>query len=236
MKYIAYYRRSKKQYASTLGIESQQAAVRHHVERHKGELLNEYTEIESGTAKKREKRTVILDAILECKEKGATLIIAKLDRLARDIGFISDLINSKVQFLALDIPNANNLTIHILAAVAENEARTISERIKAALEVKKKRGEPLGIKAHKDPQKTIEKGFGVSSIQKARQVLTDKANSNPNNRRAIGYARTLRDTGMLFEDIVRKMNKEGFRSSQGKKVRVLTVRRWIERGDLCDAT
>ncbi|HEY2228892.1 MAG TPA: recombinase family protein, partial [Xanthobacteraceae bacterium] len=91
--------------------------------------VTEITEIESG---KRADRPKLAEAIKLCRVHGARLIIAKLDRLARNVAFISTLMESGVDFEAVDFPQANRFTVHILAAVAEYEARLMSERIKAA--------------------------------------------------------------------------------------------------------
>ena len=142
-KFIAYYRVSTaKQGASGLGLEAQRALVDRHLASVEGaELVYEFTEIESGRKAKRPQ----LDAALwQCKRHNATLIIAKLDRLARNVHFISGLMESGVEFVACDNPQANRLVLHILAAVAEDEARAISQRTKAALAAAKARGVKLG--------------------------------------------------------------------------------------------
>lgn len=105
-------------------------------------IVEEFTEIESGRFHKN--RPLLLKAIALCKRRKATLVIAKLDRLARNVHFISGLMESKVEFVAVDYPSATPLTIHILAAVAEDERKRISARIKAALAVLKARGVKLG--------------------------------------------------------------------------------------------
>jgi DNA invertase Pin-like site-specific DNA recombinase len=104
-------------------------------------LLGEFTEVESG---RRADRPELAKALSACRRMGATLVIAKLDRLARNVAFISNLMESGVEFTAVDFPNANRLTIHILAAVAEHEREMISQRTKAALAVAKGRGKVLG--------------------------------------------------------------------------------------------
>ena len=122
-KFIAYYRVStQRQGASGLGLEAQKASVIHFVNGH-GELTGDFTEIETG---KRSDRPELLKAIAQAKRSGATLVIAKLDRLARNVAFISSLMDSGVDFVACDNPHANRLTIHILAAVAEDEARALA--------------------------------------------------------------------------------------------------------------
>jgi len=106
-----------------------------------GELIESFTEVESGRKNDRPQLAAALDA---CRRHKATLVIAKLDRLARNVYFISGLMESGVEFVAVDMPQANRLTIHILAAVAEHEREMISQRTKVALKAAKSRGIKLG--------------------------------------------------------------------------------------------
>ena len=139
---IAYYRVStRKQEKSGLGLEAQQAAVVEFSLRQGANLLTTYTEVETG---KRADRPELAKAVAQARRAGATLVVAKLDRLARNVAFTSALMESGVDFVACDNPHANRLTIHILAAVAEDEARRISQRTKDALAAAKRRGIPLG--------------------------------------------------------------------------------------------
>ena len=141
-KYVAYYRVSTaKQGKSGLGLEAQQEAVRSYLNGGRWKMVAEAIEIESG---KRNDRPKLAEALALCRVHGATLVIAKLDRLARNVNFISNLMESTVEFTAVDFPQANRLTIHILAAVAEHEAAMISARTKAALGAAKARGVVLG--------------------------------------------------------------------------------------------
>ncbi|MGO8865799.1 MAG: recombinase family protein [Alphaproteobacteria bacterium] len=142
MRAIAYYRVStERQGASGLGLQAQRKAVADYLASVGATLLEEYTEIESG---KRSDRPEIAKALAACRKAKATLVIAKLDRLARNVAFISRLMEAKVDFLAVDFPQANRLTIHILAAVAEHEREMISQRTKAALAAARARGVKLG--------------------------------------------------------------------------------------------
>ncbi|MFO0887515.1 MAG: recombinase family protein [Isosphaeraceae bacterium] len=128
---IAYYRVSTaKQGESGLGLLAQREAVERYLQTYGGLLLREYQEIESG---KKADRPQLARALADARHSRAKLVIAKFDRLARNVHFLSGLIESGVDFVACDNPHANRLTIHILAAVAEDEARRISERTKAAL-------------------------------------------------------------------------------------------------------
>jgi DNA invertase Pin-like site-specific DNA recombinase len=140
--FVCYYRVStERQGRSGLGLEAQQKAVRDHLNGGNWKVVGEFTEVESG---KRADRPQLAAALAACRLQGAKLIIAKLDRLARNVAFISNLMEAGVDFVAVDFPQANRLTVHILAAVAEHEAKMISERTKAALAAAKARGVKLG--------------------------------------------------------------------------------------------
>jgi DNA invertase Pin-like site-specific DNA recombinase len=139
-RFVAYYRVSTaRQGRSGLGLEAQRVAVQEHLGG--GRLLQDFTEIESG---KRSDRPQLLRALAACRLHRATLVIAKLDRLARNVAFISNLMEAGVDFIAADMPQANRLTVHVLAAIAEHEAAAISQRTKVALARAKARGTRLG--------------------------------------------------------------------------------------------
>jgi DNA invertase Pin-like site-specific DNA recombinase len=141
-RFVAYYRVSTdKQGRSGLGLEAQREAVQCYLNGGSWTLAAEVTEVESG---KRNDRPELDRALGLCRLYGATLVVAKLDRLARNVAFISKLMESGVDFVAVDFPQANRLTVHILAAVAEHEAAMISARTKAALDAAKARGVKLG--------------------------------------------------------------------------------------------
>jgi DNA invertase Pin-like site-specific DNA recombinase len=140
--FVAYYRVSTaKQGASGLGLEAQQASVRDYLNGGNWKLLAEVIEVESG---KRSDRPKLEEAMRLCRLHGATLIIAKLDRLSRDAHFLLGLQKAGVEFIAVDMPSANKLTVGIMALVAEDEAKRISDRTKAALAAAKARGVKLG--------------------------------------------------------------------------------------------
>ncbi len=142
-KYVGYYRVStQEQGKSGLGLDSQKNMVNNFISSNDGILIECFTEIETGTSKR--KRTEIYKAIEFAKSNKAILVIAKIDRLARNVHFISSLIETGVEFVACDLPQATNFTIHLYAALAEMEAKMISERTKAALGQKKIQGFKLG--------------------------------------------------------------------------------------------
>jgi DNA invertase Pin-like site-specific DNA recombinase len=143
-KFVSYIRVSTQaQGQSGLGLEAQQAAVLTHVRQAAGELVASFREVESGTRTDR-KRPILRQALEHAKRERATLVIAKLDRLGRNVAFLSALMEGGVDFVACDVPGASRLTLHVLAAVAEAEARAISERTRAALGAAKARGMVLG--------------------------------------------------------------------------------------------
>jgi DNA invertase Pin-like site-specific DNA recombinase len=142
--YVAYARVStKKQGKSGLGLDAQRESVAVYLASVHGKLIAEFVEVEHGT-RKGNHRPQLAAALAQCRVHGATLIIAKLDRLARNVAFTSNLMESSVEFVACDNPEANRLTIHIMAAMAEHEASMISERTKLALAAAKRKGVVLG--------------------------------------------------------------------------------------------
>jgi DNA invertase Pin-like site-specific DNA recombinase len=141
-KFVVYYRVStQKRGRSGLGLEAQREAVLNYLNGGNWSTAAEFTEVESG---KRSDRPEFAKALAACRLHRATLVIAKLDRLARKVHFVSNLMESGVEFVAADNPHANKLTIHILVAMAEHEAEMISDRTKKALAAAKKRGTVLG--------------------------------------------------------------------------------------------
>jgi len=141
-KFISYLRVSTaRQGRSGLGLEAQRQAVKDYLDGGRWRLLGERVEIESG---KDGDRPQLAAALHQAKVTGATLIVAKLDRLSRDLAFLANLQKSGVRFLAADMPEANELTIHVMAALAQHERRMISDRTRQALAAAKRRGVKLG--------------------------------------------------------------------------------------------
>lgn len=163
--FIAYYRVSTdKQGQSGLGLDAQRQAVQTFLAG-RGDLVQEFTEVEST----RRERPELQAALSACRRQKAVLVIARLDRLARNVAFISNLMESRVDFVAVDMPEANRLTIHILAAVAEHEREMISKRTRAALQAAKRRGVKLGSPA---PQKAAVSGHAAIQERKRRFYAT----------------------------------------------------------------
>ena len=176
-RYVAYFRVStEKQGVSGLGLEAQQQAVRTYLNGGKWQLIAELTEVESG---KRADRPKLAEALRLCRTRKATLIIAKLDRLARNLNFISNLMESGVEFCAVDFPQANRLTVHILSAVAEHEALMISARTKAALQAAKARGVVLGGDRAGIIASQAEKGSAASAVVRRARAAKHAADIMP---------------------------------------------------------
>lgn len=212
-KFIAYYRVSTdRQGRSGLGMEAQQQAVCDFLAG-RGELIESFTEIESGRKNDRPQLSAALSA---CRYHKAALVIAKLDRLARNVYFISGLMESGVEFVAVDMPEANRLTIHILAAVAEHEREMISQRTKVALKAAKARGVKLG---SPEPKK--------GAIIRA-QVLRDKADRFAAN--TLPIIKELQSQGITsYEGLARALNARGIQTANKRKWYSTTVKNLLNR-------
>lgn len=214
MKYVAYYRVStKKQGVSGLGLEAQKEAVHRYIS--PDQIDKEFLEVETGTNKK--KRPILLEALELCKKNNATLLIAKLDRLARNVAFVSSLMDSKVKFKAVDFPEANELTIHILSAIAQHEAKIISSRIVDALAVKKRKGEVMG----------TPNNLTYNDRLKGIEVIKQNAINNENNSKALAYVQKAIQTKYTLQSIANELNRSQFKTSKGKSFTPMQVSRLI---------
>jgi DNA invertase Pin-like site-specific DNA recombinase len=203
--FIAYYRVSTdKQGAAGLGMDAQREAVERFIGQ-RGEIVAEYVEVESGRKANRPKLKAALD---ECQSRRATLVIAKLDRLARNVHFISGLMESKVDFLAVDMPEANRLTIHVLAAVAEHEREMISQRTKAALAQAKARGTTLG---NPRAAEAAALGRAARTIEKPPPKVLQLMEAK-------------RAEGASLREIARELNQLGIKTPRGSQWYACTVR------------
>ncbi|WP_207431340.1 recombinase family protein [Sabulibacter ruber] len=217
MNYVAYYRVStKRQSHSGLGLESQRETVTRFLKT--GDvLLKEFVEVESG---KRNDRPMLGAAIAYAKQRQAQLLIAKLDRLSRNAGFIFTLRDSHVDFVAVDMPDANTLTIGIFAVLAQHERELISSRTKAALEQKKKQGFTLGTPRNLDE----------FARKKGLQIRKENAVTHKANRQAIELIQMYRERSMTYQAIAERLNEHGFTTRRGKKFFPITVQRLAVRG------
>lgn len=216
-KFVAYYRVSTdRQGRSGLGLDAQRSAVTGFLNGGNWSLVAEYVEVESG---KRADRPQLAAAIAACRVHGAQLVIAKLDRLARNVAFVSALMEAGVEFIAVDMPLANRLTVHVLAAVAEHEAAMISTRTKAALAEARRRGVKLG-----NP--------GNLSNADAGRVRSAQVRGAAADRRATDLAPVLRELhgqGLSLRRIAAELVARGIASPRGGAWTAAGVQRVLDR-------
>lgn len=213
-RYIAYYRVSTdKQGRSGLGLEAQRSAVVDYLNGGNWELVEEYTEVESG---KKDDRPQLAKALAACRKHKAKLVIARLDRLSRNAAFIGNMMESNVEFVAVDFPSASRLTLHILAAVADYEREAISTRTKAALAAKKAQGVKLG-----GPRLDVASVEGVKAV---------KAKANQFAANVLPIVRSIEASGITtFDGIAEALNARGVRTARGGQWYGTTVRNIVVR-------
>ena len=217
-KYVAYLRVStQKQGYSGLGLEAQQEII--HGFLHDTKPIAEFVEVESGRKKDRPQLTAALEL---CRKSNAKLIVAKLDRLARNVCFLSQLLESDVEITFCDFPSANKMMLHIVSAIAQYEAELTAARTKQALAAKKARGCTLG-----NPEHLMDKH--AEALSHSNETNRAKANSNPNNKRAVAMLRVLVEKGLTLQQMADTLNDEGFTTSRGCKFRPSTVYALIKR-------
>lgn len=213
---VAYYRVSTaKQGASGLGLEAQRAAVLAFVGARGLTLTAESTEVETGTRKRH--RPELTAALAQARLTGAVLLIAKLDRLARNVAFISALMESGVRFIAVDMPEVDNLTVHVMAAVAEREAQLISARTKAALQAARVRGTVLG------------RPENLTHAAQVKGAAVQRETARLAERPLLGYVRLLRDGGHSLRSIAARLNTEGHTTRTGKAFTAVQVSTMLRR-------
>jgi DNA invertase Pin-like site-specific DNA recombinase len=210
-RFIAYYRVSTaKQGASGLGLEAQRKAVTDYLDGGNWKLLSEHAEVESG---KRSDRPALEAAMRECKLKRATLVIAKLDRLSRDAHFLLGLEKAGVDFVAVDMPNANRLTVRLMAVIAQEEREMISARTKAALAAAKARGVKLG--GTRPGQRKLDPAEGSAALTRASDEFAE----------TVGPIITeLRGAGMSLRQIVAELDRRNIGTMRGGAWTAMTVR------------
>lgn len=225
MKYVVYYRVStRKQADSGLGLEAQRTIVRNYLKNSES-ILEEYIEVETGKSANRPELNKALDS---CKRYSATLIVAKLDRLARNLHFVTSLQNAHIDFLCCDMPTANRLTIHIISAIAENEALLISQRTKQALAEKKKQGVKLG-----NPQNN---GLTSLAIAKGCKVRQNNAYNNEQNKKAGAFVVLMRNNGSRWSEIVLQLTESGFKTRRNCEFDITAVKRLYARYNIASST
>lgn len=215
MNYVGYFRVSTKR--QNLGLDAQLKTVCDYVNSVNGTLIKTFKEKESG---KENNRIELFKAIDYCRLNKATLVIAKLDRLSRNVSFIFALRDANIPFYCCDIPHLNTLSLGVYAVIAQDEREKISERTKLALEVKKRLGYKLG-----SPVAC----FTKSMRDKAALVNSNKANVNPNNKRAYLIITSMMDKKMSLRKIAKYLNDNDFRTSKNCLFTAAAVARLIKR-------
>lgn len=212
--FIAYYRVStSRQGNSGLGLDAQKQAVEDYLNGGHWSLLKEFKEVETGKGSNAlDKRPELKEAIAFAKKHKAKLIIAKLDRLARNVAFVSALMESKVQFVCADMPEANELTLHIVAAMAQYEGKRISERTREALLAAKRRGVKLG---------------KVENLSKGNKDREQKAGEFADKLR--GTLEGFKAEGLTQRAMVQRLNQIGVMTSAGKEWKLMTLQRVLKR-------
>lgn len=224
-KFVAYFRVStQRQGQSGLGLEAQRKAVMDYLNGGRWQLVGEFVEVESG---KKDDRPKLAAAIEACRKHKATLIIAKLDRLARNVAFIANLMDSNVEFVAVDFPQANRLTLHILAAVAEHEREMISARTKAALAAAKARGKKLGwaMPARRAEQKRATRN-GIARMKAGADAFAANVLPIVQHIQAAGI-----DT---LDGIAKALNARGIKTARGGKWYPTTVKNLMARESMTE--
>lgn len=216
--YIAYLRQSTtKQERSGLGVEAQRDIINSFIK--EGVILAEYVETESGRKSDRPK---LQEALALCRKTNSILIVAKLDRLSRNVAFTSKLLESDIEIIFCDFPQANRLILHIISSIAEYEANLISQRTRQSLKAKKERGVKLG-KSENLMNKHNE------AVARSNQTNRIKAKNNANNMRAVALLRSMIKEGLTISQMTKQLNEQGFVSSKGCKFQIVQVQRLIQR-------
>jgi DNA invertase Pin-like site-specific DNA recombinase len=217
-KFIAYYRVSTEQQGkSGLGLDAQREAVRRYLNGGNWELVREFAEVESG---KNNERRELAAALKLCRLTGATLVVAKLDRLSRSAAFLVNLMESRVKFVCCDNPQANELTIHILAAVAQQERKAISDRTRAALSAAKARGVKLG-----NPNLDAARSADTSAANAKRGAMAREWSAD-----LAEIIADIRESGTsTLSGIAAALNERGITTRRGGKWSAVQVQRVVER-------
>lgn len=213
-KYVPYLRVStQKQKKSGLGLDAQRAIIEHYTAIDKAEIAREFLETESG--KETENRPVLKAAIEYCNQQGYTLVVAKLDRLSRDVEHIFKIQKQLGErFKSCDLPSTDSLTLSIFAGLAQREREIISIRTKQALKAKKEKGAKLG-----KPE-----NFSIEGRRAGATSRREAAEQNPTNKRALLLITHCREKGLSFSQIARELNANGFLTVRGKPYQKATVK------------
>lgn len=219
-RFVAYYRVSTKQQGrSGLGLEAQKVIVNHFSAKDAIQVEKEFTDIESG--KEMNNRPALRSAIEFCKKEGCGLMVAKLDRLSRDVEHVFRIkkLLGEGRLVCCDLPSTDSLTLSIFAGLAQREREIISIRTQAALAAKKRQGVKLGKPENFNQQARIK---GAAAMKKRSQL-------NPELRKAIPLANELRSKGKTLQEIADDLNKYGFVTARGKNFQRTSVSRILSR-------
>lgn len=215
-RFVSYHRVStEKQGRSGLGLDAQKKAVADYLNGGAWELLHEFVEIESG---RRKDRPELKAALAMCKREKATLVIAKLDRLARNVAFVATLLEGKIKFVCCDMPEADSTMLHIYSAMAEREAIKISERTKAALAAAKARGRQLGwsMPSRFEEQRIASRHGAAANRSQARRFASN----------VLPIIGSIRDAGVRsLAGVAEALNARGIATARGGQWHAATVRR-----------
>jgi DNA invertase Pin-like site-specific DNA recombinase len=223
---VAYYRVSTdKQGRSGLGLEAQLSAVQAYAKATQCAIVGSYTEVESARKDVLDNRPQLRNAIAHAKRAKALLVIAKLDRLSRSVYVTAELHRSGIEFVACDNPTANRLTVQILAAVAENETRAISERTKAALAAYKARGGRLG--AALNPSTALTAGARLAGSRAA--ARTHARNADEAYSDLVPVVMKMFEAGCTLAGIAAELNKRGHRTRRNRLWSATQVMRVMNR-------
>lgn len=215
-KAVCYYRVStQKQGRSGLGLEAQKEITAQYIASVGGSVIAEFTDVESGTHRD---RPGLMEAIAACKRENATLVIAKLDRLARDVEFTFKVVNSGIKIHFCDMPQLNTMILGVFASVAQYERELCSKRTKQALAAKKAQGVKLGA-----PDASF------SESQRAKSEAVRKENAERRSTQFIDLIELYRGKGLTLQAIADKLNAKGFTTSRGKAFNPSTIAMYLKR-------
>ena len=215
-KFVTYYRVSTtRQGKSGLGLEAQEHETNQYITRVGGGIVESYTDVESG---KKNNRPELEKALRKCRLTGAVLVIAKLDRLARNARFLLELQDSSIKFVCCDMPEANDLTVGIMACLAQYESKLISERTKAALQAAKARGVKLG-------NKNLHLIRNSDTTAATATLISTAKARNIELQQVIDEIRADTDHKLSLNQIAKRLNDAGYTTSRGGQFHATSVNR-----------
>jgi DNA invertase Pin-like site-specific DNA recombinase len=218
MKIVAYYRVSTKKQITSFDV--QRETIEQFAGAHNANLIASYREVESG---RKRNRPQLLKALEHAKYSGAKLVVAKLDRLARDVNFMSSLMEAGVDFAICDFPEATPLLIHLLAAIAEYEAKLIRDRTRDALRQRKRDGILLG--SHRPEHWKLREDRRLAGAAKGNQRSAAVRSARANERLQFFRAKIveLQQNGKSYEEIAYELNSQSFTTPRGKRFTKSTI-------------